>query len=126
MADAQNTNRIFVVDDEIELTEFYKNILSDQYRISVFNSPVEFLKALDMSLPDLVISDLKMPEMTGVEMLRKAQSDGHKFPFIIVTGYLDRNVRAEAAGLGACLLLEKPVDYDLLITSIQNLLKHGN
>ena len=118
-----STTRIFVIDDEVELTEFYKNILSDQYRISAFNSPGDFLKALDLSLPDLVISDLKMPEMTGVEMLRKAQSQGYKFPFIIVSGYLDRNVRAEAAGLGACHLLEKPVDYDLLISSIQNLLK---
>lgn len=116
---------IVVVDDETEILELYKSILGDLYTVSSFTSPVDFLKALaDGSLSDigLVITDLNMPQMNGLAMVREAQSHNSFFPFILLSGYLDKQAVMDAVDVGVFRLLEKPTEFEVLLAAIDQLL----
>ncbi len=116
---------VVVVDDEADIIELYTNILSDSYRVSAFSSPKNFLDELTKgTITDvsLVLTDLKMPEMSGLEMIRKAQSANFHFPFILLSGYLDRKAMIEAVDAGVFRLLEKPTEFDVLLATIDQLL----
>ena len=116
---------IIVVDDEVEILENYKILLEDQYRVISFTEPREFVSSLlspSFEAPALLITDLKMPSMDGLEMIRKANEKGVHFPFILMTGFLNKQSAIEALDVGAYRLLEKPADFDDLSRSIDQLL----
>jgi DNA-binding NtrC family response regulator len=116
---------IVVVDDETEILELYKSVLGDTYRVSSFNSPVEFLKALtnnEIKDVSLVITDLKMPQMDGLDMIRQAQAKNYFFPFIMLSGYLDKQAVIDAVDVGVFKLLEKPTEFEVLLSTIDQLL----
>ena len=62
----------------------------------------------------LILSDIKMPGMTGLEMLPKVKAERPNVPVIMITAYGDEATRKSAAELGAAGLLQKPVDFGLL------------
>lgn len=116
---------ITVVDDEPDLIENYDAILSDDYDVVGYNSPRQFLDAMKKPgsrKPDLLISDLKMPEMDGIDMVIEAQKLDIYFPFILLTGYLDKASAVKAINAGAFRLLEKPMDVDVLLMNVDHLL----
>lgn len=118
--------KVVLVDDEVEILENLKELLCDDFDVKTFHSPQLFLQALSASdplKPDVVISDLKMPGMTGVEMMAKAQKLGAHFPFILLSGHLDKDAAKTAVSLGAFRLLEKPCPYEELMSTIQLSLK---
>ncbi len=116
---------IVVVDDETEILELYKNVLGDIYNVSSYNSPIDFLKALSSGeLKDvgLVITDLKMPQMDGLTMVRQAQAQNCFFPFIMLSGYLDKQAVMDAVDVGVFRMLEKPTEFEVLLAAIDQLL----
>ncbi len=116
---------IIVIDDEADILENYRSLLSDSYRVLCHQSPKAFLKSMDetnFEPPGLVITDLKMPGMSGLEMVREAQKKNVSFPFILLSGYLDKQSAIEAVDVGAFRLLEKPTEYDVLSAAIDQLL----
>lgn len=116
---------LVVVDDEQDIIDNYVDLLSDQFRIKSYQDPTAFLKSMDhgdFETPDILITDLKMPQMDGVEMIRNAQKKDHYFPFILLSGYLDKQAVINAVDAGAFRLLEKPTDYNLLLSTIDSLL----
>lgn len=120
-----NKPKIIVVDDEQDILDIYSALLDPNFEVEAFNSPKEFLSALSKDPKknfELVITDLKMPEMTGLAMIQQAQDLGFSFPFVLLSGYLDKAAAIEAVNLGAFRLLEKPTDYDVLISAIDQLI----
>lgn len=116
---------IAVVDDEIDLLDNFRTLLSDQFQVQTFSSPVEFLKALPelhRQKLKLLVSDYKMPEMNGLEMVQKAHFEVPHLPFIILSGFLDKKTVLEAVELGVFRLLEKPCRPEELVSSIDQLL----
>jgi FixJ family two-component response regulator len=114
---------IHVVDDEEDLLEVYQTLLEDRYRVKAFTSPKDFLENLKQEMPALVITDFNMPEMTGIEMIRKGfENSNRPFPFIVLSGYLDKDNAVAAVNLGVFRLLEKPTDGELLLATIDQLL----
>jgi DNA-binding NtrC family response regulator len=113
---------IFVVDDEPDILELYQNLLEHDYEVVTFGSPSDFLAGLKEKTPDLAITDFKMPLMSGLEMVKMAQSQGHSFPFILLSGNLDKKNTLDAVNMGAFRVLEKPTDYDSLSATIDQLL----
>lgn len=75
--------------------------------------------------PDLVISDVRMPGRTGLEAIAQARELGLRCPVVLLTAFADAEVRAEAARLGACLVMEKPVDLDHLAVVLRTLRGQG-
>ncbi len=116
---------IAVVDDEIEILEYFKILLDDQYDVRSFSSPAEFLNALPGLMNEnlkLLVSDFKMPGMTGLEMIQQAHVSAPQLPFIILSGFLDKKTVLEAVEMGVFRLLEKPSKPDELLSSIDQLL----
>lgn len=119
------STRIAVIDDEKEILENYKELLGDDYTVVAYNDPQEFLKSIDapdFAQPDLLISDFKMPAITGVEMIRRAQKKGLNVPSILLSGFLDKQAILDAVDIGVFRLLEKPVSFDVLSAAIDQLL----
>jgi FixJ family two-component response regulator len=71
----------------------------------------------DPALTDVacLVVDQKMPEMTGLELLRRLEAAGHTIPSLLITGLPDAAVQHEAIALGALDLLVKPIDLDRLL-----------
>jgi FixJ family two-component response regulator len=103
----------------------YTHLLGDNFKVSAFHSPKKFLNSLlDGSLTSvsLVLTDFKMPEMNGLDMIRKAQDLEHHFPFILLSGHLDRKAMIDAVDVGVFRLLEKPTEFEVLLSTIDQLL----
>ncbi len=116
---------IAVVDDEVDILDNYKILLQDQFVVRTFTSPLDFLQALpELNHHNLrlFISDFKMPGMNGLEMIQKAHADFPHLPFIILSGFLDKQTVLDAVELGVFRLLEKPCAPDQLLSSIDQLL----
>lgn len=125
MNEEKKKNYLVVVDDEADIVDLYKSILSIQYDVEGYSNPKAFLKALDQDVskvPDLLISDYNMPEMNGLQMIQEAQRSGHYFPFILLSGFLDKDVVIQAVDVGVFRLLEKPTEYTLLLHTIDQLM----
>jgi len=72
------------------------------------------------STPDVVMLDIKMPEMDGLEVLRNLRERGHEMPVIIITGHGDVSTAMEATRAGAFDFLEKPLQRDRVLVSLRN------
>lgn len=103
---------VAVVDDEQEITELLVEELSSNYHVMPFNSPQKFLTAMKDGIfqPAVIVTDLKMPRMSGIEMLRELKAMGQKSPAILFSGYLEKDDAIKALELGVVHVLEKPVD----------------
>lgn len=115
---------IVVIDDEKEITSLYTDILESRFQIIEFNKPEEFLKFLQFhNHPPFhaVITDFKMPKMTGMQMIQKAFAMGYKFPFIMLSGHLDKETVIKAVEYGAFRLIEKPVSAQALFETIDQI-----
>jgi CheY-like chemotaxis protein len=71
--------------------------------------------------PDIIISDIRMPGLTGLEVLAGLRQAGWRTHFVLMTAYADDDARAQARLLGADALFAKPFDIDDLMTAVVNL-----
>jgi DNA-binding response OmpR family regulator len=116
---------VLIIDDTEILAESIADLLSmEGFVVSVANSGSEGISAFHKKCPDLILTDLIMPDMNGFEIIRyiRSGSSMNSIPIIILTA--DANIENEekARTAGADLLLHKPFDEQDLITSIKNLL----
>jgi len=117
--------KLIVVDDEIDILDIYTSLLEPDFEVEAFNSPKEFLAALQADPHkdfELLITDLKMPEIDGLQMITQAQALGFSFPFILLSGHMDKAAAIDAINLGAFRRLEKPTAYEVLIAAIDQLI----
>jgi two-component system phosphate regulon sensor histidine kinase PhoR len=107
---------VVVIDDEDSVREGCRQTLeSEGYRVLVAADGVEGLDLLKRARPGVVILDLRMPGISGVEVLEKLPGiDPHVIP-IIITGYGTIDVAVQAMKLGAFDFLTKPLDIDQLL-----------
>lgn len=125
MVRAQEKRKVVIVDDETGLLQLFQDILGDRYHVIPFSSPDQFLKFLEKHTKapfEVLITDLKMPGLTGTEMIKSAQSKGFFFPSILLSGHLDKKSIFEAVDLGVYRLLEKPTSPEIVIQAIEELI----
>ena len=103
-------NKILVIDDEIGPRESLRILFKDNYEVTVANNGEEGIQVIKKDPPDLVILDLKMPGMDGIEVLQKIKAINPKAKVIILTGYGSPEMTQQAQRLGAILCLNKPFD----------------
>lgn len=111
---------IFVVDDDPGVSRAMASVgqLLD-LPVSSFSSANEFLAAYDPSQPGCLILDIKMPDMTGLELQQRLAEDDIQLPIIMISGHADVRIAVEAMSRGAVTLLEKPCRLDELTTHIR-------
>jgi CheY-like chemotaxis protein len=122
---------IVVVDDEPDVESMFRQHFRRDLRSGRFlmEFSLSAPAALDQvkAIPDpaliLILSDINMPGMTGLEMLAKVKSERPNVPVIMITAYGDDATRKRATELGASGLLPKPIDFALLRREIDQRLE---
>lgn len=109
--------KIAIVEDDINMRKSLELSLSDDYELKTYKNPIDALKELDDSF-DLIISDINMPKMDGLEFVKTALEQKISAEFIIITGNATLNKAIEALRLGVKDFLTKPFDLDKLYEAI--------
>ena len=118
--------KVYVIDDDEAMRDSLQFLLgSADFEVTVFESAEAFLNGFAGLDFGCVVSDVRMPGIGGIEMLRRLKSLQCRFPVIIMTGHGDVPLAVEAMKLGAVDFLEKPFEDDLLITMIHSGLKRA-
>jgi len=112
--------KVYVIDDDEAMRDSLNFLLdAANYEVTLFDSAVKFLDAV----PDLefgcVVSDVRMPGLDGMELLKRMKAAHSAFPIVIMTGHGDVPLAVEAMKLGAVDFLEKPFEDDRLIAMIE-------
>jgi len=111
--------KVLVVDDDANVCNTVNLILKDHgYHVEAFNSPSEALKVAQQQAFDIALVDLKMPEMTGVELIEKIREfDDHVSP-IVMTAYPDVESATETMRLGGRDYITKPFREEQLLEAV--------
>lgn len=108
---------ILVVDDEPLICELLTDLLSDEgYRIACAADGREALDQVARALPDLVVSDLSMPRVNGVEFIRRLRALGHAIPVVLLSAY------RVPGDLPDVRLISKPFDHGRFVAIVGTLL----
>ncbi len=114
---------ILIVDDEPSILKSLVGILSDEgFAVSTALNGYEALKIIDAESPDLVLLDIWMPGMDGIETLKQIKKDNPFIQVIIITGHGTIETAVQATKIGAFDLIEKPLSIDKIILGINNAL----
>lgn len=117
--------RIIFVDDDPNAGELMLRFSEEaSYSCTVFRLPEMALEHFKKEGADLFVSDLRMPKMTGVELLKAVREHTPDIPFIIITGYANVDDAINALRLGASDFIKKPFDMDELQILIERTLGH--
>jgi len=118
--------KVMLVDDEEEfVTTLSERILMRNFISSVAFTGEQALQIVNDQVPDVMILDLKMPGIDGMEVLRRVKKAYPEVQVIILTGHGSEKDKKEALSLGAFGYLQKPVQIDELIAHITNAHKAG-
>jgi DNA-binding response OmpR family regulator len=113
--------RVLVVDDEVDFITTYERLLRRQgYDVMTATSRAAGLAALAGEPPHLVISDLRLPDGDGLDVVRAARGARQPVPVIVVTGYPSDEVRRAALEAGATTFLAKPFAAAALLAAIRS------
>ena len=116
--------KILIVDDSRFSRKLIVGALqSTEYEIIQAEDGVQGLAMIEQHHPDCVVSDLLMPNMDGVDLLRKVRSDGSDIPIIIVSADIQQSSRQKCEELGVSGFLSKPFDRETLLACIDNALQ---
>ncbi|MFL2596278.1 MAG: sigma-54-dependent transcriptional regulator [Flavobacteriaceae bacterium] len=119
--------RILLIEDEEPIRRVLVRILSEedaQYKITEAVDGKKGFYLLDKESFDLVLCDIKMPKMDGIEVLQKAKNSKINTPFIMLTGHGNVETAVEAMKLGAYDFISKPPDLNRLLTSVRHALEN--
>jgi FixJ family two-component response regulator len=107
---------VALVDDEKEITELLAEELNGDFEVIQFNNPQRFVEALKSKIikPAVLVIDLKMPVLNGLETLRQLSEFGVSIPTIMFSGYLDKEDAISALELGVIHIIEKPIDISIV------------
>jgi putative two-component system response regulator len=122
----RSTSRVLVVDDEPAVAEMLRRLLvKEGYSVDVFNDGQEALNALPTVRPHIVLLDVNMPGLSGIDICRRLKHDPlHRLtPVVMVTALTQRDVRLEGLEAGADDFLAKPVDPQELMIRVRSLVR---
>jgi two-component system response regulator FixJ len=115
---------VHVIDDDEALRESLAFLLrTARIEVESYASARAFLEALPRSQLSCVITDVRMPGMSGIDLLRRLRELKIEVPVIVITGHGDVPLAVEAMKIGASDFLEKPFDDELLLASVRSALK---
>jgi len=116
---------VLVVEDNTDMRIFIKNELAEKYKVVEAKDGIEGLEKAEMHLPDLIVSDIMMPNMDGIEFCKQLKTNikTSHIPVILLTARVDRDSKHQGIETGADDYISKPFEMDYLVLRIKNLLK---
>lgn len=120
----ESHERILVVDDEEHVRVLFSRILQKEgYEVDCASSGIEAIEKLAQNSFDLVLTDLKMDGIDGLDLVKKGKMVNQALPFILISGYGTAQTAASAAKEGAELFLMKPIDMADLTLAVRKVLR---
>ena len=120
------TAKILVVDDDLGTRETCYTILQHRgFEVLTAHSGEDALQHAKRALPDLILCDLRLPDLSGLDVLRRLQHDDVRSPFLIMTGFGTIASAIEAMRLGASEYLEKPLDEEDILSAVYRCLSQS-
>jgi two-component system nitrogen regulation response regulator NtrX len=117
---------VLVVDDESDIRSSLRMILEyEGYEFSEASSGEQALTRLETERPDLVLVDIKMPRMDGLEILARVKQSDPALPIVVISGHGTIATAVEATRLGAFDFMEKPLERDRVLLVVRNALESG-
>ena len=117
--------KILIVEDEKAISGVLESILSDElpdYEFVIAEDGLEGLKQIEKEDFTLVVSDIKMPKLSGTELLKQALQIKPDTTFVMISGHADIDTAVDCLKIGAYDFISKPIDINRLITSVKNAL----
>jgi two-component system, LuxR family, response regulator FixJ len=112
--------RVYVIDDDEAMRDSLNFLLdSANFKVTLFETALAFLDGLPSLEFGCVVSDVRMPGLDGIELLKRMKAGHSTFPIVIMTGHGDVPLAVEAMKLGAVDFLEKPFEDDRLVAMIE-------
>jgi two-component system cell cycle response regulator len=122
-SDIYPQNDILLIDDDVELVAYLKESLEKQnYYVSIALSAERGLKIFYETRPDLILLDILLPDISGIEVLSQiiGKAKKERIPIIIISGEYSKSTQMHAYSLGVMDFIPKPVDIDLFLVLIKN------
>jgi FixJ family two-component response regulator len=114
---------VSIVEDDRFFRESMKRLMKSLgYRVEVFPSAAAFLKSPCLARTAVVIADIYMPAMSGLELFANLSNSRRPIPTILMTSYPDAGVEARALNEGVVCYLQKPVDEQRLVRCLRSIL----
>ncbi|MBI9056379.1 MAG: sigma-54-dependent Fis family transcriptional regulator [Labilibaculum sp.] len=114
-------SKILIIDDEKSIRNTLKDILSyEDYEISLAENGLEGLELAKTDEFDVILCDIKMPQMDGIEVLEKTQELALDTPVIMISGHGNIDTAVDAIKKGAFDFIEKPLDLNRILITIRN------
>jgi two-component system nitrogen regulation response regulator NtrX len=118
--------KILVIDDEAAIRDSLRMILEyEEYRFVGASSGQEGLEVVARERPDVVLLDIKMPGMDGMEVLRKLHAADQALPVVMISGHGTTATAVEAIRSGAIDFLDKPLGSERVIVTLRNVLRQS-
>jgi two-component system response regulator FixJ len=115
-----NKGKVYVIDDDEAMRDSLNFLLeSADFNVTLFETAQNFLDVLQGLEFGCVVSDVRMPGIDGIELLKRMKANHSTFPIVIMTGHGDVPLAVEAMKLGAIDFLEKPFEDDRLIGMVE-------
>ena len=111
---------VHVIDDDVAVRQSLAFLLSTEgFAVRVYDSAVAFLKELPRAQAGCVVTDIRMPDMSGLDLQRHLRETKSGFPVIVITGHGDVPLAVEAMKAGAVDFIEKPFEDEVLLSAIR-------
>lgn len=117
---------IHVIDDDEAVRDSLEFVFETaEMAVRSYDSAVAFLQALDGGTSGCIVTDVRMPDMSGLDLLLELQDRGVRMPVIVITGHGDVPLAVEAMKAGAHDFIEKPFEEQRLLAAVQRALERG-
>lgn len=115
---------LIIIEDNLDVSSYLKSLLSKDYNIFIANNGIEGFNLVLKIIPDLIISDVMMPELDGYSLCKKLKSDirTSHIPIILLTALSDQNSKLDGLAMGADAYLTKPFNTKELFVRIDKLI----
>jgi signal transduction histidine kinase len=113
---------VLIVDDENGPRQALRMLLKEQYDVQLANDVPSALETVERFPVDVIVTDIRMPKLTGVDLLQRVKQHDPDIQVIILTGYGQLETAMKAVEFGAFAYMEKPFDNDLMLRQVQSAL----
>ena len=118
--------KILVIDDSLFQRKIISGVLTENgYQVTPAVNGKEGIEFVEKEQPDIILTDLLMPEYDGYWVLEQLKARGRTIPVIVLTSDIQTTTEKRCRELGVVAFLNKPVDKKLMISTIQNVLKRS-
>jgi len=116
---------VHIIDDDDAARDALRFLLeATGLTARTYESAVAFMARFSQLEPGCIVTDVRMPEISGIELLRRVAAKSPRLPVIVITGHGDIALAVEAMKLGAVDFFEKPYDDELLLAAVRSALSH--